>query len=165
MRLTRLPIEVATLAYLLAYLPYIVLTRLLTTTTNGRLGRPLSGLETLPAVLIMAEAMLIAFIALSGWSRAAPQVKVGALSLPRPSLWTALSGVGASLLLFTVPLSFTFKGVSIPFIQLLMRGDVLVIAPVVDLIAGRKVRWWRRRSRSWRSGSSASRRSRPRASS
>jgi drug/metabolite transporter (DMT)-like permease len=42
----------------------------------------------------------------------------------------------------TVPLSFTFQGVSIPFIQLLMRGDILLIAPLVDIMAGRKVRWY-----------------------
>jgi hypothetical protein len=50
--------------------------------------------------------------------------------------------VGTSLLLFTVPLSLTFEGVSIPFMQLLMRGDVLIIAPLVDLAFGRKVRWY-----------------------
>ena len=50
--------------------------------------------------------------------------------------------MGTAMLLFTVPLSFTFQGVSIPFMQLLMRGDVLVIAPLVDLMAGRRVRWY-----------------------
>jgi hypothetical protein len=55
---------------------------------------------------------------------------------------TFLSGIGTALVLFTVPLSFTFEGVSIPFIQLIMRGDVLIIAPIVDLLFGRKVRWW-----------------------
>ena len=54
----------------------------------------------------------------------------------------APSAASASLVLFTVPLSFTFEGVSIPFIQLIMRGDILVIAPLVDLLFGRKVRWW-----------------------
>ena len=39
-------------------------------------------------------------------------------------------------------MSFTFKGVSIPYIQLLMRGDILIIAPLVDLMFGRRVRWW-----------------------
>jgi hypothetical protein len=46
------------------------------------------------------------------------------------------------MVLCTVPLSFTFSDVSIPFIQLLMRGDILLIAPLVDLLAGRRVRWW-----------------------
>ena len=41
-----------------------------------------------------------------------------------------------------MPLSLTFRGVSIPFIQLLMRGDILIIAPLVDVMFGRRVRWW-----------------------
>lgn len=142
MRLTRLPIEAATLLYMLAYIPYMLITRGLSTTDNEDLGRPLTGLETLPAVLIISTLMLIAFVWLSGWRRSAHQVKVGGASIPCPTKWTAIAGVGTSFLLFTVPLSLTFEGVSIPFIQLLMRGDVLIIAPLVDLIAGRKVRWW-----------------------
>jgi hypothetical protein len=141
MRLTRMPIELATLLYLLTYLPYMLITRGLSTTDNAELGRPLTGLESLPAVLIMGGAMVLLFIWLSGWWRSARQVRIGGISLPFPRAATALSGVGMALLLFTVPLSLTFQGVSIPFIQLLMRGDVLVIAPLVDLIAGRKVRW------------------------
>src|SRR5690606_26478974 len=53
-----------------------------------------------------------------------------------------VSGFGTALILFTVPLSFTFTDVSIPFIQLLMRGDILLIAPIVDICFGRRVRWW-----------------------
>jgi hypothetical protein len=62
--------------------------------------------------------------------------------VPVPTRYTVLSGVGTALVLFTVPLSFTFTNVSIPFIQLLMRGDILVIAPLVDFMFGRRVRWW-----------------------
>src|SRR4051795_850880 len=102
MRLTRMPIEAVTLLYLLCYLPYILITRLLATRPSGGLGRPMTGLETLPAVLIMRAVMLILFVWLSGWWRSAHLVRVGPLTLPVPSRWTALSGVGTSLLLFTV---------------------------------------------------------------
>ena len=51
-----------------------------------------------------------------------------------PTRYTLLSAVGTALILFTVPLSLTFTDVSIPFIQLLMRGDILLIAPLVDLL-------------------------------
>lgn len=142
MRLTRMPIEITTLLYLAAYVPYMMITRALSTTPNAELGRPLSGLETLPATLIISTVMLVAFVWLSGWWKSAHRVTVGGLRIPFPTRWTAIAGVGTSLLLFTVPLSLTFEGVSIPFIQLVMRGDVLVIAPLVDLIAGRKVRWY-----------------------
>ena len=62
--------------------------------------------------------------------------------IPVPTKYTFISGIGTAFILFTVPLSFTIQDVSIPFMQLLMRGDILVIAPMVDFMFRRKVRWW-----------------------
>ncbi|MDB5670270.1 MAG: hypothetical protein JWO25_1229 [Alphaproteobacteria bacterium] len=138
----RVPIEAIVLLYLLAYLPNVILTKLVTTLPHGSLGRPLTGLETLPASLIISLVTTYAFIWLSGWHRDAHGVSVAGRRIPVPTRYTLMSGVGTALVLFTVPLSFTFVGVSIPFIQLLMRGDILIIAPLVDIIFGRKVRWW-----------------------
>ena len=138
----RLPIEFFALLYLLAYMPYVLAVRWLASVTYPPLGRALSGLEILPATMILSGALTWVLVCLSGWSKDAHHRKVWGLSLPWPTRWTVLSGIGTSLLLFTVPLSFTFAGVSIPFMQLLMRGDVLVIAPLVDLVSGRKVAWY-----------------------
>lgn len=138
----RIPLELTVFLYLLVYLPNVVITRLATSTTIPALGRPLTGLETLPSSLIMNLVMTYLFIWLSGWHRDANATRLGGLRVPIPTRYTLLSGLGTALILFTVPLSFTFKGVSIPFIQLLMRGDILIIAPLVDLIFRRKVRWW-----------------------
>ena len=128
--------------YLLLYMPNVMLTRYVTQVPHALLGRPLTGLETLPATLIFNWAFTYLFIWLSGWHRDANAVTIAGLRIPCPTWMTFLSGIGTSLVLFTVPLSFTFEGVSIPFIQLIMRGDILIIAPVVDLLFGRKVRWW-----------------------
>lgn len=138
----RLPIELITLFYFLSYLPNIIMTKLVTTAPNAGLGRPPTGLETLPASLIVSLVLTYAFIFVSGWYRDAHQTRLAGLRLPIFTRSTFLSGIGTALVLFTVPLSFTFEGVSIPFIQLLMRGDILIIAPLVDLIFGRRVRWW-----------------------
>jgi drug/metabolite transporter (DMT)-like permease len=129
-------------AYFASYLPNIILLKLVTTPVHPGLGRPLTGLEALPAPMVMNMLMTYAFIWLSGWHRDAHGVHIGGHRLPVPTLYTIASGVGTALVLFTVPLSFTFRNVSIPFIQLLMRGDILVIAPLVDLMFGRRVRWW-----------------------
>ena len=114
----------------------------MTTTPHPGLGRPLTGLETLPASLIVSLVLTYLFIWLSGWHRDANGMELAGKRIPIPTRWTLLSGIGTSLVLFTVPLSFTFEGVSIPFIQLIMRGDILIIAPLVDLMFGRRVRWW-----------------------
>lgn len=129
-------------AYFASYLPNIILLKLVTTPVRAELGRPLTGLETLPAPMLMNLVMTYMFIWLSGWYRDAHQIHLGGHRVPVPTRWTMASGVGTALVLFTVPLSFTFKNVSIPFIQLLMRGDILIIAPLVDLMFGRRVRWW-----------------------
>lgn len=142
MRITTLPIEAATLLYVSFYIPYMVITRLLSTETQPGMERPLSGLETLPAVLILGSLFTLIFVIWTGWWRAANQIQVLGVSVPWPRWSTFLSGIGTAMLLFTVPLSLTFEGVSIPFMQLIMRGDVLIIAPLVDVCFNRRVRWW-----------------------
>ena len=139
---TRLPLEAIVVLYFLSYIPNIVMTRLATSGVHVERGRPLTGLETLPVSLSVNLLLTYAFIWLSGWHRDAHGVNIAGARVPVPTRYTALSGLGTALVLFTVPLSFTFTDVSIPFIQLLMRGDILLIAPLVDLMFGRRVRWW-----------------------
>ncbi len=137
-----IPLELTVALYFMAYLPNILVTKLVTSTPHAGLGRPLTGLETLPSTLIMNLVLTYLFIWASGWWRDANRITVAGARIPFPTAFTALSGVGTALVLFTVPLSYTFEGVSIPYIQLLMRGDILIIAPLVDIMFGRKVRWW-----------------------
>lgn len=137
-----MPLEGFVLLYFLTYLPNVIVTKLVTSQPHGGLGRPLTGLETLPASLIISTVLTYLFIAWSGWHRDANAVMIGGARVPVPTRYTLLSGIGTALVLFTVPLSFTIPDVSIPFIQLLMRGDILIIAPLIDLIFGRRVRWW-----------------------
>lgn len=137
-----LSLEATVVLYFISYLPNVVATKLITSRPHPALGRALTGLETLPATLIMNLLMTYAFIWASGWHRDAHGVNIGQTRVPVPTRYTLLSAVGTALVLFTVPLSFTFTDVSIPFMQLLMRGDILLIAPLVDLLFGRRVRWW-----------------------
>lgn len=137
-----IPLEVMVLFYFMSYLPNIIVVKLATMIPHQALGRPLTGLETLPATLTMNLILTYLFIWLSGWYRDANHYSVGKFRFPFPTPYTFLSGIGTALVLFTVPLSYTFEGVSIPYIQLLMRGDILIIAPLVDLAFRRKVHWW-----------------------
>lgn len=138
----QMPIVLRALGYFAVFVPYIVLTRWFATVPFAPLGRPLSGLEILPAVTILSGICTYLFVWRYGWTREAHRIRIGGREWPRPTRWTALSGIGVALLLITVPLSFTFKGASIPFMQLLMRGDLLIVAPAVDLFSGRRVRWY-----------------------
>ena len=141
-RWQRFPLEGFVALYFLMYLPNVIITRLVTSIPHPDLGRPPTGLETLPASLIINLVLTYLLIWLSGWHRDANAIEVAGRRVPVPTRYTLVSGFGTALILFTVPLSFTFQNVSIPFIQLLMRGDILLIAPLVDIVFGRKVRWW-----------------------
>ncbi|HEU4651992.1 MAG TPA: hypothetical protein VFS49_11325 [Croceibacterium sp.] len=141
-RWQRFPLEGFVALYLLMYLPNVIITRLVTSTPHPDLGRAPTGLETLPASLIINLVLTYLLIWLSGWHRDANAIEFAGKRVPVPTRYTLVSGIGTALILFTVPLSFTFENVSIPFIQLLMRGDILLIAPLVDIVFGRKVRWW-----------------------
>jgi len=141
-RWQRFPLEGFVALYFLMYLPNVIITRLVTSIPHRDLGRAPTGLETLPASLIINLVLTYLLIWLSGWHRDANSIQVAGRRVPVPTRYTLISGFGTALILFTVPLSFTFQNVSIPFIQLLMRGDILLIAPLVDLAFGRKVRWW-----------------------
>ncbi|MEL0250764.1 MAG: hypothetical protein VW935_02260, partial [Novosphingobium sp.] len=56
------PLEGYVLLYLLAYLPNVIVTKQVTSTPHAGLGRPLTGLETLPASLINNKVQTTAFI-------------------------------------------------------------------------------------------------------
>ena len=50
-----------------------------------------------------------------------------------------ISGLATAVIIATTTLNYTFVGISILFALLLMRGGVLIIAPVVDTLLGRRV--------------------------
>jgi hypothetical protein len=87
------------------------------------------------AAVIAAYAYLFA----TGWWRHA--VPRGA-RVPRPTAATALSGVCSAGIIATTTLAYTFEGISIVFVMLLMRGGLLILAPLIDAISGRHVRWF-----------------------
>jgi hypothetical protein len=138
----KVPLELIVAVYLVLWLPNIALTRALTMRPAGGLDRPFTGLEILPILTCMTTLAMWAFIGFSGWWRSAYTVKVLGVPLPVPTSWRLLSAIAGGMLAVTTPLSFTFPGVSVPFIQVLMKGGVLAIAPLVDLLTGRKVNWF-----------------------
>lgn len=125
--------------YFACYVPYTALTKLL---SDGHLpgsdGR-LSGLALLPLSTLASLVGMFTFLTLSGWWRFAGRARLLGWSIPVPSRWTLLSGLATAAIIATTTLAYTFEGVSIVFMMLLMRGGVLVIAPVIDGLTKRKV--------------------------
>ncbi len=123
--------------YFAAYAPYSLLTKAL---SDGWLGTRVPGNEILPISTVSSLVAAMVFLVATGWWKAATRFSWGSLSLPRPTKWTALSGLCGTTILTTTTLAYTFEGVSIVFMMLLMRGGVLIMAPVVDALARRPVR-------------------------
>lgn len=130
--------------YFACYAPYSALTKAI---SEGRLPgvtRPIGGFELLPITTMASLVGMLAFLTYMGWWKYATSRAelFGGVSVPIPTRWTFFSGLCTACIIATTTLAYTFSGVSIVFMMLLMRGGLLVIAPIVDLVSGRKVRWF-----------------------
>ncbi|MGE0398155.1 MAG: hypothetical protein AB7T06_15745 [Kofleriaceae bacterium] len=126
--------------YFASYVPYAALTKAV---SSGRIGQePVSGVELLPISALASLVGMFTFITAMRWWRHASSVQLGPLRLPRPGRYTFLSGICTAGVIATTTLAYTFDGISIVFMMLLMRGGVLILAPIVDKMSGRKVHWF-----------------------
>ncbi len=128
--------------YFAAYAPYSALTKAI---TNGLLPyhhERIDGISLVPMTVISSFLAMLVFLTAKGWWGYAGTRRVFGRDIPFPSIWTTLSGLCSATIIVTTTLAYTFEGVSIVFIMLLMRGGVLMIAPMVDLVARRPVRWF-----------------------
>jgi|JI10StandDraft_1071094.scaffolds.fasta_scaffold31280_7 hypothetical protein len=128
--------------YFACYVPYSALTKALSKPYLDTGATPVGSLEILPPSTMAAVAALIGFLIVTGWWRKARRVTIAGVRVPMPSKLTALSGLCSSGIIATTTLAYTFTEVSIVFVALLMRGGVLVLAPIVDRLTGRRIRWF-----------------------
>jgi protein-tyrosine-phosphatase len=130
------------LGYYLAYTPYSGLTKALSSGllpgTNGAVKGPV----LLPLSVAGTVAGMLGFISVMGWWKYAGRRKVFGLEIPFPRRLTFLSGVCMATIMGTTTLAFTFGGLSIVLVLVLLRAGTLIIAPIVDHIVRRQVRWF-----------------------
>lgn len=117
------------LAYFVAYTPYAALIKV--ATRDG-----LTGLELLPAVLYGTVVSALTLVTLLGWWK---HLRPSSIEHPVALL---ISGMGTASFVAATTIAYTFRGISIVFALLLMRGGVLVMAPLIDLFFRRRVRWF-----------------------
>ena len=127
--------------YFACYVPYSALTKALSEGSLSGMSAGISGYELLPVTAFASMLGMFAFLTLMRWWRFAGRRELFGRSVPAPSRWTFLSGLCTAAIIVTTTLAYTFSGISIVFMMLLMRGGVLVIAPIVDFASGRRVRW------------------------
>ena len=131
------------LGYFGFYVPYSAMTKALSKGLLPGMDREIPGFELLPAVVIGSFFMFILLITISKWWKYVHFYDVFGLKIPFASnKWTFLSGIAAAFIIITTTLAYSFKGISIVFAALLMRGGVLLIAPFIDTVFKRKVHWY-----------------------
>lgn len=128
--------------YFACYVPYSALTRVLSKPLIDTGATAVGSLELLPPTVLASVVTTAIFLWATSWWRHAHRVPIGPLRIPGPRLLTLLSGLCSSGIIATTTLAYTFSGVSLVVVALLMRGGVLVLAPLVDKITGRRVRWF-----------------------
>ncbi len=129
--------------YFLFYTPYSAMTKALSKGLLPGSTGSISGFELLPTVNIGTVIMFLLIISGMGWWKFAGRVKFMGVTVPfASSKWTFLSGIAAATIIATTTLAYTFEGISIVFAALLMRGGVLLMAPLMDTFFNRTVRWY-----------------------
>ena len=130
------------LGFYVFYTPYSGLTKALSsgllTGTNG----PVKGTVLLPISAIATVIGMLGFITVMRWWKYAGRREFFGVQIPFPRPLTFLSGVCMATIMGTTTLAFTFGGLSIVLVLVLLRGGTLIIAPTVDRIVGRRVRWF-----------------------
>ena len=126
--------------YFLAYIPFALLVRALSTGLLPGLDEDLGGLQLLPMASLGALVGAIAFLTLNGWWRYIGLRSVRGRLWRLPSGQMALAGAFMAGIAATTILNYTFAGVSILFMVLVGRAGTLIVAPFVDTVARRRIR-------------------------
>jgi hypothetical protein len=128
-----------TFGYFVSYIPYAMLVKALASGVTPLSTQPVNGFELMPAAVLGRLAAMILFLGLTGRWRHMRRSRIGHARIPVLGRETLVSGFFASLIIGSTTMNYTFSGVSILFMLLLMRGGVLVLSPLVDMSRKRRV--------------------------
>jgi len=131
------------LGYFLFYIPYSALVKAVSDGLLPGMHGPISGLHLLPVVLTGSFIMFQLILYMTGWWKYAGKIRIGTWRIPfTRSRSTFYSGIATAVIIATTTLAYTFSGISIVFTLLLMRGGVLILAPLIDKLFHRRVNWY-----------------------
>ena len=129
------------LGYFLWYVPYSGLAKALSSGRYPGVPGPVPGFEMLPATALGALAGMPVFLFVTGWWRHARRLRWRGLSIPAGGWETLAAAFCTALIIAATTLNYTFEGVSILLMLLLMRAGVLILSPLLDALHWRRVGW------------------------
>jgi protein-tyrosine-phosphatase len=104
------------------------------------MDKHVGGLVLLPAATLGTLIGAPLFLTLTGWWRYVGKRELRGKVRRFPGNTMIVAGFFMALVIATTTLNYTFAGVSILFMLLMMRGGVLVLSPIVDAARRRPVR-------------------------
>lgn len=128
------------IGYFVCYTPFAALTKALSAGLLPGEDEVVGGLVLLPAAAIGVLIGAAVFLAANGWWRYIGVREAFGRALRLPSRPTVVAGFFTALIIATTILNYTFVGVSILFMLLMMRAGTLALAPMVDVARRRRVR-------------------------
>jgi protein-tyrosine-phosphatase len=126
--------------YFVWYTPYAALTKALSSGLVPGVDQQVGGLVLLPAAALGSLVGAPLILAATGWWRYIGHRRVLGRVRRVPSRTMIMTGFFMALVIATTTLNYTFAGVSILFMLLMMRGGVLILSPLVDVVRRRRVR-------------------------
>lgn len=125
----------------LFYIPLYMLTKM---SAKGLFpsqhGVGITGFEILPLYSFGALIANILFLKMSGWIKLVKIKKIFGVPFPAIRWYIYVSGLATIGQIITAIWAYAFNGISIVFATLLMKGGMLIIAPVVDLAVKKRRR-------------------------
>lgn len=128
------------IGYFVWYTPYAALTKALSSGLLPGMDKQVGGFVLLPAAALGTLVGASVFLLATGWWRYIGTRAVFGAARRFPSLTMIIAGFFMALVIATTTLNYTFAGVSILFMLLMMRAGVLILSPIVDTVRRRKVR-------------------------
>jgi len=125
--------------YFFWYTPYAGLTKALSSGLLPGMDKHVGGLVLLPAATLGTLIGAPLFLAMTGWWRYIGKRELRGKTRRFPSNTMIVAGFFMALVIATTTLNYTFAGVSILFMLLMMRGGVLILSPIVDTVRRRRV--------------------------
>jgi protein-tyrosine-phosphatase len=130
------------IGYFLWYTPYSALAKALSGGMLHSTHGPVGGLILLPASALGQLVAMPITLTILGWWKYSRRREIGGVRVPFPGKETAMSALWMALIVGTTTLNFTFPGVSILLVLVLMRVETLIISPTIDLLRSRKIHWY-----------------------
>ena len=127
------------LGYFLAYIPFALLAKALSAGLLPGMDDEVGGLELLPMASVGVLIGTAIYLGANGWWRYIGVREVGGRRRRLPSRQMMIAGAFMAVIIATTIINYTFAGVSILFMILMMRAGTLILSPIVDTVRHRRI--------------------------